>query len=80
MARDAQLERQARRDEWIARLRVFGEIALSVGVGLGLMGLALHLTDPGVAGVLWIAGQTVWLGGCLFALLGAYRRHLRDNP
>jgi hypothetical protein len=74
IARDALLERQARRDDWMDRLRVVGQLALSVCAGLALMGMALHTTDVGLGRILWLAGQTAWLGGCLFTLLAAYRR------
>jgi len=75
--RDIRLEEQARRDDWIARLRVIASLLAVTCVGLGLMGFALHTTDPTLGGICWMAGQTVWLGGWLFVLVGAYGGHLR---
>ena len=75
--RDIQLELQARRDDWAARLRVVAALLLVTCAGLGLMGYALHTTDPAIGGIAWIAGQTVWLGGWLFVIVGAYGRQAR---
>lgn len=75
--RNARLEREARRDYWRDLLRTLAQIVLCVVAGLALMGAALHTTDPAIGRVLWIAGQTVWLSGVMFSLLGAYRRGAR---
>jgi polyferredoxin len=77
MERNARLDRQARRDYWRDILRTMLHLAFWVAVGLGLMGSALHTRDAALGGVLWLAGQTLWLSGVLFSLLAAYRRGSR---
>lgn len=80
MVRNALLERQARRDYWRDILRTVCHLAFWVAVGMGLMGSALHTRDAALGGILWLAGQTLWLGGVAFSLLAAYQRgHRRGD-
>lgn len=72
--RHLRLEREARRDYWRDLLRTLLQILASVIGGLALMGSGLHTSDPMIGRVLWLAGQTVWLSGVMWALLGGYRR------
>jgi hypothetical protein len=74
MARDALLEREARRDYWRDIFRTMRHLAFWVAVGLAIMGSALHTHDVVLGRMLWLGGQTVWLAGVLFSLLAAYRR------
>lgn len=77
---DAQIESRQRSEREAGRetrrdlLRACAHIAFWVVCGMALLGLALHSADPLIGRVFWLAGQTVWLGGVMFSLLGAYRR------
>lgn len=72
--RNAQLEREARRDYWRDIRKTMRHLAFWVAVGLALMGSGLHSTSKDLGRILWLGGQTVWISGVLFALLAAYRR------
>ncbi len=72
--RNALLDREARRDYWRDIVRTMLHLAFWVSVGLAFLGMALHTHDVVLGRILWLAGQTLWLGGVLFSLLAAYRR------
>ena len=80
MVRNAAAERAAGRDYWRDMGRTMLQLLFWVCLGLGLMGSALHTFDAGLGGILWLAGQTLWLSGVMFTLLAAYRRgHRRGD-
>lgn len=73
-------ERAARRDYWRDMGRTAVHLALSVTVGLALLGWSWHSTDEALAPLLWRIGQLTWVGGVLWSLLAAYRRgHARGD-
>lgn len=73
-------EREARRDYRRDMRRTAVHLALSVTVGLGLIGWSWHSTDETIAPTLWLVGQGTWLCGVICSLLAAYRRgHARGD-
>jgi hypothetical protein len=67
-------EREARRDTRREMLRVVALIAFWVACGLGLIGMALHVTDRAIGMAFWYGGHAVWIGGVASAIHWAYRR------
>ncbi|MDB4917351.1 MAG: hypothetical protein JWM95_4995 [Gemmatimonadetes bacterium] len=74
IARNEQLDREARSETFRDLVRTAGHLLFWVLCGMGLLGLGLHSTDLVLAPILWLAGQTVWIAGVSFSLLAAYRR------
>ncbi len=78
--RDALIEKheraegEARRDTRREMIRVMLTIAGWVACGVGLLGMALHVSDRQVGMVFWWGGHAVWIGGVASAIHSAYRR------
>lgn len=67
-------EREARRDTRREMMRVLALIVFWVACGLGLIGMALHVTDRSIGLAFWYGGHAVWIGGVASAIHSAYRR------
>ena len=59
-------------------LRVLG-CTTSAAAGLGLMGLGMHLRDPGWAEIAFLSGLLVGNGGIFLTLLVAYQQAADDG-
>jgi hypothetical protein len=72
--RRAAEERAARADgrrEFVITLAL---LAFWVLVGMGLIGLSLHVEDEALGWIWWWTGWLFWVGGVLWTLHRAYRR------
>src|SRR5262249_24578565 len=67
-------ERLVRRDIRAAGLRTLGVVGLSLGLGLALMGIGLHTTDPGFGQIAFLGGLIVGYAGILVSCAQYYRR------
>jgi hypothetical protein len=72
--RRANEEREARIERRRALLGTLLRLALSVGAGMGLIGMSLHSGDEEIGKIWWWSGWLVWVGGVLATLLRAYRQ------
>ena len=72
--RHARSEREARGDTRREMGRTLGLIALWTACGLGLLGMAFHVTDATIGRAYFLAGHIVWIAGVAGALHSAYRR------
>ncbi len=65
---------QAERDTFRAHVRTALACVAWSAVGLALMGLGLHTSDPDLGQVAWKGGMVVGYAGILFTLIRAHGR------
>ena len=67
-------ERLVRREIHSAGLRTLGAVGLSLGLGLTLMAIGLHTTDPGFGQIAFLGGLIVGYTGIVFSFARYYLR------
>lgn len=67
-------ERLVRRDLALAGLRTLGAVGGSLGVGLALMAIGLHTTDPAFGQIAFLAGLIVGYAGVVVSFARYYLR------
>ena len=70
--RNQRLHRIASRDARRALYRTSLYIVAWTLCGLALVGLALHIDDPELGAIYFLAGKIVWIGGWSASLLAHY--------
>lgn len=72
--RRANEEREARRDTRREHLMTLALLFFWVLVGMGFIGVAVHVNDEAWGQIWWWTGWLLWVGGVLFTLHRAYWR------